>query len=83
VDPTEEHAKRPLAEHAEDFRCYLTAKGNTADYVQLTTFRLTAALDACRFVRIGDGQASAVVSFLAELRGKARVSRPPTSTWRP
>src|SRR6266571_3846143 len=37
-DPTDEHAKRPLAEHAEDFRRYLVAKGNTAPYVSLVVF---------------------------------------------
>jgi integrase len=68
-DPTDEHAKRPLAEHAEDFRRYLTAKGNTPEYVALVVFRLTAVLDSCRFIRVGDVQASAVVTFLAELRG--------------
>src|SRR5262245_11980420 len=33
ADPMDEHAKKPLPEHAEDFRRYLAAKGNTADYV--------------------------------------------------
>jgi integrase len=68
VDPAEQHAKRPLAEHAEDFRRYLAAKGNTALYVQLLSFRLNAVLDGCRFVRVADLQASAVVEFLARLR---------------
>jgi integrase len=68
IDPTHEHAKRPLAEHAEDFRRYLAAKGNTADYVGLVLFRLTALLDGCRFVRVADVQASAVVEFLSRLR---------------
>src|SRR5262245_54157201 len=68
IDPTHEHAKKPLAEHAEDFRRYLTAKGNTPDYVTLVLFRLTAVLDSCRFVRVADVQASAVVEFLARIR---------------
>ena len=68
VDPTEEHAKKPLAEHAEDFRRCLTAKGNTSAYVQLVLFRLTAVLDGCRFVKIADVQPSAVLVFLSELR---------------
>jgi integrase len=72
VDPTEEHAKKPLAEHAEDFRRYLTAKGNTADYVGLVHFRLTAVLDGCRFVRVADAQASSVVEFLATLRRQGK-----------
>jgi integrase len=68
IEPTDVHAKRPLTEHAADFRRYLTAKGNTADYVGLVIFRLTAVLDGCRFVRMADVQASAVVEFLARLR---------------
>src|SRR5438874_7019021 len=54
VEPTDEHAKRPLAEHAEDFRRYLQAKGNTSLYVQLMLFRLNAVLDGCGFVRMAD-----------------------------
>ncbi len=68
VDPTDRHAKRPLAEHAEDFRRYLAAKGNTAEYVGKVLYRLTAVLDECRFVRISEIQASALVEFLARLR---------------
>src|SRR5205807_1126841 len=68
VDPTEEYAKKPLADHAEDFRRYLTAKGNTASYVQLVLFRLTAVLDGCHFIRIADVQSSTVIAFLSELR---------------
>src|SRR5262245_34933173 len=48
------HAKRPLAEHAEDFRRTLKAKGRPHDYVTKILFRLTAAFDGCRFVCIGD-----------------------------
>ena len=68
ADPTEEQVKRPLADHAEDFRQYLTAKGNTTSYVQLVFFRLTAVLDGCHFVRIADVQPSAVLSFVSGLR---------------
>jgi integrase len=67
-DPTDEQTKRPLAEHAKDFRRCLTAKGNTGAYVELILFRLTALLDACHFVRIADVQPSGVLSFLADLR---------------
>src|SRR4051812_10701997 len=75
TDPTEEHAKKPLTEHADDFRRYLAAKGNTPEYVALASFRLLAVLDGCRFVRMADLQASAVVEFLARLRqGTADVA---------
>src|SRR6516162_2612806 len=38
ADPTDEHAKTPLAEHVEDFRRCLAAKGNTPRYVDLIHF---------------------------------------------
>ena len=72
ADPTEEHAKRPLAEHAEDFRRGLAAKENTEEYVVKLLFRLMAVLDGCRFVRLADLQASAVVEFLGALRGDGK-----------
>ena len=72
VDPTDVHAKTPLAEHAEDFRRYLAAKQNTVDYVALTFARLTAILDCCRFTKIGDVQASAVVEYLGTLRTEGK-----------
>jgi len=75
VDPAEEHAKRPLAEHAEDFRRYLDAKGNTADYVHKMRFRLTAVLDGCRFIKIGDVQSSAVVEYLGALRSDGKSAK--------
>src|SRR5262245_39344215 len=40
VDPSDIHAKTPLAEHAEDFRRGLAAKGNTPEYVAKILFRL-------------------------------------------
>jgi integrase len=72
VDASDVHAKTPLAEHAEDFRRYLAAKGNTEEYVAKMLFRLTAVLDACRFVKIGDVQSSAVVEYLGILRGEGK-----------
>jgi hypothetical protein len=72
VDPAEAHAKRPLAEHAEDFRRYLAAKGNTPEYVAKLLFRLTAVLDGCRCSKIGDLQSSVVVEFLGALRSHGK-----------
>lgn len=72
ADPMKQHAKKPLAEHAEDFRRYLAAKGNTPGHVDRTLARLLACLDACRFVRILDMQQSAVVEFLGQLRNEGK-----------
>jgi site-specific recombinase XerD len=72
VDPTVDQVKRPLAEHAEEFRRYLAAKGNTPDYVAKLFTRLIAVLDGCRFVRVGDLQSSAVVGYLGQLRAEGK-----------
>ena len=74
VDPTEEHAKRPLAEHAEDYRRYLVAKGSSSAHVRHTMPALLACLDGCRHVRMSDLQPSAVVGFLAELRKPSKAA---------
>ena len=70
--PGDEYAKKPLTEHAEDFRRYLSSKGNTPEYVVLTCTRLTAVLDACRFVKMVDLQSSAVMEFLGRLRAEGK-----------
>jgi site-specific recombinase XerD len=75
ADPLDEHAKRPLAEHAEDFRRYLCAKGNTAEYVAKLLYRLTAVLDGCRFIKVGDVQSSAVVEYLGALRRQGKSTK--------
>ena len=72
IDATDAHAKRPLAEHAEDYRRYLAAKGNTARHVVKTVARLLRCLDRCRFVKTGDVQPSRVVEFLGELRAEGK-----------
>jgi hypothetical protein len=71
-DPTDDHAKTPLAEHAKDHRRYLVAKGNTPAYVAMMLFRLTATLDGCRFIKITGLQSSAVVEFLGKLRNEGK-----------
>jgi integrase len=72
VDPHGEDRMRPLAEHLEDFRRYLKAKGNTAAYVAQAVTRCQAVLDGCGFERTDDLRASAVVEFLATLAEPAR-----------
>jgi integrase len=68
LDPTDLHAKRPLAEHLADYLRYLGAKGDTGKHVAMTQTRVQACLDGCRFVRVADLQPSALLSFLDELR---------------
>jgi len=64
----DEHLRRPLAEHLDDFEKALAAKGNTADYVKLTVTRIRTLTAGCKFQRIGDIRASRVAEWLAEQR---------------
>src|SRR5262249_6793799 len=68
VDAFEEHRKRPIAEHLQDFQRYLIAKGNTQKHARLTCNRVQAILVGCRFIRTADLSASAVVEWLADQR---------------
>ncbi len=70
VNPLDIHAKRPLREHLTDYEAYLTAKGNTPSHVSRTIARAMACLDGARFIKLGDVQPSALLAFLANLRGK-------------
>jgi integrase len=68
VDPFGDHRATPLAEHLEDFRRYLAAKGNVSEHVAKTAAQCRAIIEGCRFEAIEDLQPSAVVEFLADLR---------------
>jgi integrase len=74
VNPYAEHSKRPLAEHVQDLRRYLTANGATERHVQVTCSRVRAVFAGCRFTRIADVQPSPVVEWLADLRKAGRIS---------
>jgi integrase len=67
-DPFEEHRKRPLAEHLEDFRRELEARDNAPRYVEVLVARLTALLDGCGFRFTSDLSASRAMDWLATLR---------------
>ena len=68
VDKYKEHRKRPLAEHLEDFRSSLRAKGNTPEYCRLTHYRLEQICNGCKFLIWNDIQASKVQKHLTELK---------------
>ena len=63
-----EHRKRPLLEHAQEWRAALVNKGGTGKHAELSFNRVSRILEGCRFVRCPDLSASAVEKFLAELR---------------
>ncbi|HYT92986.1 MAG TPA: hypothetical protein VEL76_29985 [Gemmataceae bacterium] len=81
VDPFADHKMRPLAEHVEDFRRYLTAKGNCPEHVAKTSSQVRAIIEGCRFKVPGDVQPSAVVEFLAGLRGASGGDLDPRKEW--
>ena len=68
IDPFEDHRKRPLAEHVDDFQEFLESKGNTAARVTLTLQRITSAFDGCKFKKLVDLNAGRVSGWLADRR---------------
>jgi integrase len=68
VDAYKEHRARPLKEHLADFRQALLDKGDTEDHARLTHNRVSAVLSGCKFLLIGDVQASRIQRYLAERR---------------
>jgi len=79
----EAHHKRPLADHLEDFRRWLEARGNTLKQVQLKIGRIRRLLDGCKFTFIADLSASRVQEFLADLRetGRRLAALDPGKEW--
>src|SRR5262249_33133037 len=67
-DPYEEHRKRPLTEHLDDFAAALRAKGDTAKHVELCESRLRAALDGMGAVWLADLDAGKAGDWLTALR---------------
>jgi integrase len=68
ADPFEEHSRRPLLEHLEDYRRFLLAKGDTEEHADTTHSHVRAVLDGCGFVFIADLDAGKVSGFLRQLR---------------
>lgn len=72
VDPFEQHAKRPLSEHLDDFHRELHARGNAPRYVELVISRLRSLMAGCGFVFTSDLSASHAMDWLAQLRRRVR-----------
>jgi len=68
VDGFKEHRKKPLAEHLEDFRQSLLAKGNTTKHADQTVYRTKRIIEGCKFSFWNDIQPSKVQRHLAGLR---------------
>ena len=68
IDPFEDHRKRPLVEHLDDFKAGLLAKGATDKQAGQVTSRCRKIIKACRFVKLTDLSPSAVEKYLHEQR---------------
>ncbi len=68
ADPFEDHHRRPLIEHVDDFDKFLCAKGTSTDYHGDTLARLHRTIKGCGFERIADLSASAFVSWLGDVQ---------------
>src|SRR5437016_2769484 len=68
ADPFEESRLRPLTDHLHDYRRFLEAEGNCAEYVAQATARIGAIIDACGFKRTTDLSSEKVAEFLHGLR---------------
>lgn len=74
-DPHEDHSRRPLADHIEDYRTELESKARSAKYVELTAQRLRDLTDACGFVWIRDIEPGKVLAQLADYRRAGMSAR--------
>src|SRR4051794_12244907 len=84
ADPRrEEHARRPLAEHIEDYGRHLTAKGDDAKHVADTAARVQKILDRCGFRVLADIAPGAVQDSLAGMLRQAPALPPfdPGKEW--
>jgi integrase len=74
VNPHAEQEARTLAEHVEDYRRALLAKGDTGRHADQQADRIGRVVEGCRFKRIGDITADRVAEFLAGLRSKGMAT---------
>jgi site-specific recombinase XerD len=80
-DPHEEHHKRPLLEHLEDYRGHLLAKGDTEEHAERSRSRARAVLEGCGFVFAPDLDAGKVAKFLHRLRQDPPRPELPPGEW--
>lgn len=74
LDPYQEHRKRPLTEHLDDFRRYLQAKNNDPRYVSQVFAHCQALFDGTCARLMDDLDAGKIAEWLAEQRRSAGMS---------
>ncbi len=80
-DSYEEHERRPLIEHLEDYRVYLRSKGNTNKHAAQTISRIKGLLEGCAFHRLRDLDALKVATWLAAQRQTSKRFSAQTSNF--
>ncbi len=68
IDPFEDHRKRPLAEHLNDFEAALIAKAVTDHQSNQVVARCRKIIAGCGFKKLTDLSPSAVANYLRERR---------------
>lgn len=68
IDPTEEHARRPLTQHLADYGSYLDAKGNSPRHCQHTLSNIRAMIDGCGFVFSFEADVGKASEWLTSIR---------------
>ncbi len=72
ADPHEAQAKRPIAEHLDDFLASLADRQRSKDYAALMATRIRAILDGTRVRAVSDLRPSSVEAFLGDLATQGR-----------
>ena len=61
IDKFADHRQRSLAEHLADFKANLLSKGTTVEHAKVTSNRIKAILDGCKFAFMTDLSSSKVL----------------------
>lgn len=72
VDRFDEHRKRPIGDHLNDFERHLKSKDVSDEQVKLVASRSQRIVEGCCAAFIGDISASRVQAHLADLREKGK-----------
>ena len=80
-DPYEEHAKRPLSSHLDDYEQFLQAKDNSAKHVGQTIGRIRRLAKGCEFERLAQIDATKVAAWLSDQRDTAERFSAQTSNF--
>ncbi len=68
IDAFDDHMKRPLSEHVDDFEHYQRSKGNSEQHVGEVSEKVRRIVKGCNWTMIRDISASGTQRYLADLR---------------